>query len=213
MKLSKLGLVGVLYSLTISISNAGAAVEPQATAMRWGGMYLGINSGTTYQTTILPENIIATQPLGLVVLANGGLLGFNVTVAKRLVFSLEGGGDYYSSSRDHFARHWAASARARIGYGGNKFMPYLAGGVLVVGPITLPQSFRDKVDISALAFPHVGYTAGAGLDIAYSSNLFFRMEYRFNFIATQKPFERPTIDKAIFGLKSHEGRLAVVFKY
>jgi outer membrane immunogenic protein len=66
---------------------------------------------------------------------------------------------------------WLATARARLGYGFDRFLPYLTGG-LAVGDINVTRPGLPGGNIS-----NAGWTVGAGLEVGLVSNVSLKAEY------------------------------------
>jgi outer membrane immunogenic protein len=203
--ISKQPMKRILATALFSVTAAGAALAsdlpppaeppPRAPAVyappppvyNWTGFYLGINGGWGFGKSDWNTNI------GGVVFdtgnfnANGGLiggtLGYNFW-ADGWVLGLEG--DFDGSWIDgkssactplngvqcETKNKWLATLRPRIGYAADRVLFYLTGGVafgdVVVNTTTNWQS-ADKT----------GWTAGGGLEGAFTDHWTARVEYLF----------------------------------
>ncbi|SFZ81861.1 outer membrane immunogenic protein [Devosia enhydra] len=69
---------------------------------------------------------------------------------------------------------WEGSLRAKLGFDGGNFMPYITGGLAVAGGTrsnNLPEEDSQT---------HIGWTIGAGVDVAVADNVSLNLEYRYS---------------------------------
>jgi outer membrane immunogenic protein len=89
--------------------------------------------------------------------------------------------NFFAENQFHSAAiHWFGTVRGRIGYGWDRWQPYLSGG-LAYGRV------RDTINVFIPASGYLaagdnsttkaGWTAGAGIDYAYSPQVTFGIEY------------------------------------
>lgn len=207
MKLHSLGIIGIISSLGMSTANAEVITN-------WDGVYAGVNASLGYQRAssniyTVPDHL---KDAGLVML--GAFTGFNYTVGESLVLSLEANMDFATALNESTTRRWVAGARARVGFNANKLMPYIAGGIIGNSKVHIkPFDITNKAKDETLDIPHIGFTGAAGVDFAYSSNLFFRLEYKLNIVAAQEKDKDPTLFKGAIGSQTHEIKLGVAYKY
>jgi len=167
---------------------APAAYMPaMAPVYNWGGIYFGANGGYGFGSsnwlapgappTTLTGHFNAS---GFLV---GPTLGINVQ-ADALVFSVEGDfdGSWIKGSTDicippvacETQNNWLATARGRLGYAA-------ADRVLIYG--TAGGAFGNiSANTSGTAFQQeikAGWTAGGGVEAAFSDHLTARVEYLF----------------------------------
>jgi outer membrane immunogenic protein len=183
----------VAGALTLAASSALAADLPRpaykapiytapAPVFTWSGFYVGINGGYGWGKVDL-SNTLGTGSIstggGLI----GGTLGYNMQ-SGIWVWGLEGDIDYTwikgSDSSGICAAiggcdgktTWLGTARGRVGYAFDRWMPYFTGGA----------AFGDiKIDPSAggagLSKTQVGWTLGAGLEYAFLGPWSAKIEY------------------------------------
>jgi outer membrane immunogenic protein len=189
MKRAVVGFIALL-TVPIAVSSAkaadlppGAYAQPIATApiyspiYRWSGFYLGINGGGAWGRSQWDGVDKFNVSGGLI----GGTIGYNWQFGA-LVAGLEGDIDWSGvdgstnvlcapgcSTRNH----WLATARGRLGYAFNRFLPYLTAG-LALGDIsaTLPGFPGGSIT-------NAGWTVGLGLEYGMLSNVSIKAEYLF----------------------------------
>lgn len=143
----------------------------------WSGAYVGIQGGGAWATGEFSGFGISSSED-----ANGGLLGafagFNYQFDNNLVVGVEGDVEYNWNEQEifgaEFGTDWAGSVRGRVGYAFDHALIYAtAGWAATQGYVDVPGLGKDEATFN-------GYTVGAGLDYAFSNNMFGRIEYRYN---------------------------------
>lgn len=138
-------------------------------AFSWNGVYAGINGG-----------YLNTNAYGLAAAstgdAKGGIFGvtggYNVQMPNNIVVGVEG--DYGMSNADGSAGGGSSklgsmlSLRARAGLAMDRFLPYVTGGYA-------GANVKTDNDGSRSEFAN-GWTAGAGVEYAFSDNLSAKAE-------------------------------------
>jgi outer membrane immunogenic protein len=156
----------------------------------WSGFYVGINGGYAWGTAKM-TNVIGSQSFdtngGLV----GGTLGYNLQTGN-WVWGLEGDFDASWLKGDdntaplcaggvscEFKQTWFATARGRIGYAFDRWLPFVTGGLAVGdGKITVPSN-NTQTDT------RTGWTAGAGLEWAFMGAWSAKIEYLYADLGTK----------------------------
>ena len=125
-------------------------------AYNWTGAYVGINVGGGFGNSIwtAPGGSTGFNVAGGVV---GGTLGYNYQMGQA-VFGLEGDLDWSNihgntsngicvgvTCETH--NNWLATARGRVGYAFDRFMPFITGGA----------AFGDEQRLDQLLEPHVHF--------------------------------------------------------
>ncbi len=136
-----------------------AAAYNPLPAYDWTGPYVGLTGGYGWGT--------ASGWLG------GAYAGYNFQVDPNWVVGLEG--DLTFSNRSAkvngstVSNGWDSTVRGRVGYAYDRFLFYGTGGV-AFGDVnaTKPSQSSTKV----------GWTLGAGIEAAVTSNVTTRLEYR-----------------------------------
>jgi outer membrane immunogenic protein len=187
MKRFVLAGVGVL-ALATMMASAQAADLPRRSAMpvkapvyaapyNWTGFYIGINGGggwgrSNYSGALAGSDFRTSG--GLI----GGTLGYNYQVGQA-VFGLETDLDWSNVRGSgtcgaltcETRSNWLGTARGRIGYAFDRFMPYLTGGLAYGGVKTSVSGFGDNTSTKA------GYALGGGLEAAIAGPWSAKIEY------------------------------------
>ncbi len=121
-----------------------------APAFDWTGPYVGLTGGYGWGTT--------DGWLG------GAFAGYNFQVNPNWVVGLEG--DIVGSGKK--SNSWDATVRGRLGYAYDRYLFYGTGG-LAFGNIKNGGASATKT----------GWTVGAGIEAAVTSNVTARFEYRY----------------------------------
>jgi outer membrane immunogenic protein len=146
----------------------------------WTGFYVGLNGGGAWGSSSsfdFPGG--PSVPVDVSGWLAGGTLGFNYQVGP-VVLGIEGDIDASgirgsSACPGGFAcqirNDWLGTARGRIGYAFNQFLPYLTGG-LAVGNLnaTIPG-------LGSSSNTNTGWTIGAGVEVALTRNWSLKAEY------------------------------------
>jgi outer membrane immunogenic protein len=144
----------------------------------WTGLYAGINGGYAWGSS-------NWSAMGSSFDVNGGLFGGQVGYNwqfGQFVFGLEGDGDWSGlrGSNNLFfcgaaacqtRNDFLATARGRVGYAADRWMPYLTAG-LAVGNIHTTNAGFPGVDQT-----NAGWTVGGGLEVAVVGNWTAKAEY------------------------------------
>jgi outer membrane immunogenic protein len=132
-----------------------AATYSPVPAYNWTGSYAGLVGGYGWGTT----------PGWL----GGGFVGYNLQTNQNLVVGIEGDATYSNRTLNGITNTWNGTIRGRIGYAIDRFMIYGTGGLAVGGlKNASPSQSSTKV----------GWTAGAGVEMALSDKVTGRLEYR-----------------------------------
>src|SRR5262249_4994596 len=141
---------------------------------------LGINGGGAWGRSSWTSPLGSTGTFdvngGLV----GGTLGYNWQTPTNAVFGLETDIDWTNIKGDtatgcapncETKNQWLGTTRGRIGYACNRFLPYVTGGVaygdVKPGFVGLPHDSETRI----------GWTAGAGLEVAVAGPWSVKAEY------------------------------------
>ena len=147
-----------------------------AAAYNWTGFYVGINGGAGWGTSN-----VATAPSGSFNTSGGlvgGTVGYNWQMGQT-VFGLEGDLDWTNlrgsgvcgATTCETRNDWLSTARGRIGYAFNRFLPFISGGA-AFGDI------KNNVTGSGTATQtKVGWTLGGGVEAAIAGPWTAKVEY------------------------------------
>ncbi|WP_040676641.1 outer membrane protein [Nitratireductor pacificus] len=152
----------------LKVPNLGAISAP---IMDWEGGYAGIAAGYGFSGEVDPR-ALTISPKGFI---TNGFLGWN-RQSGRFVYGPEADLGYSAvnaSEGGYTAKgRFDGTLRARIGYTIELLLPYVtAGGAF--GRLRLEEAGRTDTETL------LGWTAGAGMDIKFSSRMFGRVEYRY----------------------------------
>jgi outer membrane immunogenic protein len=146
----------------------------------WTGLYVGINGGGGWGQSNWSGPAGTTSDFNISGGVVGGTVGYNWQM-NQLVFGLEGDIDWSNIRGTSNAavcagtcetrNNWLGTARGRIGYAFDRFLPYITGG-LAVGDI--------KADLSGAGSTtqtKAGWTLGGGLEVAIAGPWTAKVEY------------------------------------
>jgi outer membrane immunogenic protein len=143
-----------------------------APVFTWTGFYAGLGGGPTWANgdfDVFSEDM------------NGGLItgfvGYNWQLDNNFVFGIEGDVSYNWDKADvgpfEVGLETAGSVRARLGYAIDRALIYGAAGWTGAQAHIDGPAGDDSDTLS-------GWTIGAGVDYAFTKNVFGRLEYRYN---------------------------------
>ena len=142
----------------------------------WTGFYVGINGGGAWGHSDFsaPISTSLNTSGGLV----GGTIGYNYQMGQ-VVFGVEGDGDWSGirgsttcgATTCDIHNNWLATARGRLGYAFDRFMPYVTGGAAFGDIKSSVAGFGDTTTTRA------GWTAGGGLEVAIAGPWTAKVEY------------------------------------
>jgi outer membrane immunogenic protein len=185
MKRVAIALVGVF---ALAVGSAGAADLPRRTAMptkapayapiyNWTGLYLGLTGGGTWGHSAWsnPSTGDFNVSGGLI----GGTVGYNWQ-SGNIVLGAEADLSWVNSKGDtnvtcptacETSQSWLGTARGRVGYAFDRFLPYLTAGA-AFGDIK-----ADRRGFAGRDTTNVGWTVGGGLEFAIAGNWTAKAEY------------------------------------
>jgi outer membrane immunogenic protein len=188
MKKILLASVGLI---AFGIASASAADLPRRQAMpaqapvyltpayNWTGFYVGINGGGGWGKSDW-NNTFGTADAKLSGGLAGGTLGANYQI-NQLVLGVEGDVDWSNikggtsngicgGTTCNTRNSWLATARGRIGYAADRWMPYVTGGA-AFGDIKADAGFGSETKT------RTGWTVGGGLEAAIAGPWTAKVEY------------------------------------
>ncbi len=156
-----------------------------ASSFNWTGFYMGINGGYAWGTSSWtdPASTATTGDFNLTGGLVGGTFGYNLQYSQFILGAEADIDASWLKGTDPTAccgtkNSWFATARARLGYSLDRFMPFITGGA----------AFAD-VKMTPLGFPsesatRVGWTAGGGLEYAFTGAWSAKVEYLYADLGT-----------------------------
>jgi outer membrane immunogenic protein len=145
----------------------------------WSGFYVGFNAGYGWGTSNWTSALGTTGDFRVSGGVFGGTLGYNMQMGSA-VFGLEGDFDWSGIKGSSTSvvclgscetkNTWLATARGRIGYAFDRFLPYATGGAAfgnlkMTGPLGGASSTKT------------GWALGAGLEYAFTTSWSAKLEY------------------------------------
>ena len=176
-------LVGAANALAADLPPPQAPVTyipVVAPAYNWGGIYLGINGGYGFGNSDWTGGGLSTGNFNTSGFVVGGTLGFNYQV-DAFVLGAETDIDYTGIQGKAGActvllatcrtsNDWLGTTRGRLGYAADRVLFYGTAGA-AYGNV---QATFNGVSNSNTEF---GWTAGAGIEAAFTDNWTARLEY------------------------------------
>ncbi|MGB3899201.1 MAG: outer membrane protein [Mesorhizobium sp.] len=177
----------VVLSLGVSAAFAADAVvsqeyvpAPAAAVYDWSGPYLGVQLGygAGEASADFGPARLSLDADGFVA---GGYAGWNFQHGN-FVYGLETDFNYSDVKKKgnilgvdgEFGFDWYGSTRARVGLAVDRFLPFATAGVAYA------KAYAKEVGDPKETETYVGWTAGAGLEYAFTDNLIGRAEYRYH---------------------------------
>ncbi|AYM84836.1 porin family protein [Agrobacterium tumefaciens] len=139
-----------------------------SSAYDWSGFYLGAQGGYNWnQATIFGSD--ANLDSG----SAGAHAGYNFQHGN-IVFGIENDFNYNFEKGGDAKVEWDASGRGRVGYAWDRTLFFATAGVAAAG-VKVDVPGADKKDDIL-----IGWTAGGGIEHAFTDNVLVRGEYRYS---------------------------------
>ncbi len=160
----------------------------RAAIYNWTGFYVGGQVGYGQGSLGPGTNPIPDQavffPHSLTGMISGFQAGYNLQLPNRVVLGVEADVSFASPvdrpkldlAPFNSTLEYAATARGRIGYAFGTILPYVTGG-LAWGQTRVNINAGDGTLLSSRLLPHVGWTAGLGIEMAVGGNWTTKIEY------------------------------------
>jgi outer membrane immunogenic protein len=151
---------------------APSSAEP----WNWTGFYAGINGGYGFGTSNWTNGGGTTGDFNVRGALAGGTIGYNLQTGL-WVWGLEGDVDAsWIKGTDaticcETKNDWLATARGRIGYAMDRWMPYITGGAAFGDVKMTPVGGASETDT------RFGWTGGGGLEYAFMGAWSAKVEY------------------------------------
>ncbi|MFG1396425.1 outer membrane protein [Roseixanthobacter pseudopolyaromaticivorans] len=134
----------------------------------WSGFYLGAQGGYSWnKATVLGADRNLDS-------GSAGVHGGYNFQSGNIVYGIENDFNYNFEDKGDANLEWDASGRARIGYALDRTLFFATGGVAAAGAKIDASGVGKKDDIL------IGWTAGAGIEHAFTDNIIVRGEYRYS---------------------------------
>jgi outer membrane immunogenic protein len=182
-------LAGVaMLTLSAALPAAAADLPPRVApygapayqpAYNWTGFYLGLNAGGGWGSSDWAGMGVTNSPGGGMI---GVTAGYNWQGVGPWVFGIEADIDWTNFNDSTLCQFgttcetrndWFGTARGRVGYAWDRFMPYVTGGV-AFGNIEAKQS---GFGFGSVSDTNIGWTVGAGLEAAIAPRWTAKVEY------------------------------------
>ena len=189
---TKLAAVGVTFCvLSIHDCALGADMAPKepSSAYDWTGLYFGGqvgygggNLGPAARALPLQGGLLPHSATGLI---GGFQVGYNHQLSDHLVLGVEGDASFTSPvdvpalapAPFNGTLDYVGTIRGRVGHAFGPWMPYVTGGLAWGhGHVNINDPANTVPSIGQY---HVGWVAGAGMEIAASGNWSVKGEYQF----------------------------------
>ena len=182
--------------LVVAVSRALAADLPQAPppppeapaayipatvpVYNWGGIYFGLNGGYSFGNSDWTGGTVSSDDFGTSGFLVGGTVGVNFQM-DQFVLGAETDLDYAPISGDgpstfcqncQTSSTWLGTTRARAGFAADRVLFYGTAGAAYGN---VQASAFDTTNTST----EIGWTAGAGVEAAFTDNWTARIEYLF----------------------------------
>ena len=154
----------------------GPAFAPPAAGYVWSGPYVGANLGYQWGTATHTD----ANPSGIM----GGLqVGYNVQMGQFVIgaeadLQLSAADDRFASWK--FSNPWFGTLRARGGYAMNNILLFATLGMAYGGGEFDPGGGGTETHT------HVGWTAGAGIEVGLTQNWSAKFEYLYVDLSDQR---------------------------
>jgi outer membrane immunogenic protein len=148
----------------------------------WDGVFIGVFGGYGWGTVTDDINNILNPSMDIDGWLLGVAAGANFTLTDGIVAGIvgdiawadiSGGIDPFDGVE--YSINWLGSVRGKLGFDGGSFLPYLTGGLAFAN--------ADETNHGGLGpnnVTHIGWTVGAGVEVAVSDNLSVDLLYRYS---------------------------------
>jgi outer membrane immunogenic protein len=188
--MKKLLLLAVAFAAFGFAASANAADMPVKAAKpvaplayRWTGLYVGLQGGYAWGSSIQTYNAGSTDRYDISGWEGGGTLGYNWQVDPQWVFGVETdiSGAHISGSGATMPSYGCGTIcsttvnafgtlRGRIGYAFNNILVYGTGGLAYA-------SIESDLDDGTKTNWRAGWTAGGGVEYGFAPNWSAKLEY------------------------------------
>jgi outer membrane immunogenic protein len=174
--LAMVGLIGSAHAADLPRQMATKAPVYAVPIYNWTGLYVGINGGGAFGRSRWDSTGGFDTSGGMV----GGTVGYNWQFGT-WVLGIEGDIDWADIKGSKGTalcpggcsteNTWLGTARGRLGYAFDRWMPYITGGA-AFGDVT-----ANNPGFPGASNTQVGWAAGAGVEFAIAGNWTAKVEY------------------------------------
>jgi len=147
----------------------------------WNGFYIGVNGGYGFGRSNWTDTVTLLSTGGFDTTGGliGGTVGYNVQFGGWVLgietdvawSNLKGSATINCVGTCQTSNEWLGTARTRIGYAFDRFMPYITGGAAFGG-------IKGTLGgIGTFSETEVGWTWGAGIEYAFAERWSAKVEY------------------------------------
>lgn len=186
-----LSVLAVSSAIAADIAPTRRYPMPKAPAyvpfFTWTGFYLGVNAGYGFGTSNwnAPAIGLTTGDFDISGAVVGGTIGYNWQLGSTVLgvegdigwSGIKGSATCVGLLTCETSNSWLGTARGRIGYAFDRFLPYITGGA-AFGEIKGNASITGTpVFVDLVTKTQVGWTAGGGLEYGFGMNWTAKLEY------------------------------------
>lgn len=176
----------------------------------WDGVFVGGFVGGAWGTATDDDLSLLTDDLDLSGWLVGVNAGANFTLTNGIVAGVVGDIAWSDISGEEagvlaYNVDWVGSIRGRVGFDGGGFLPYLTAGLAVAN-----ATATDIVPVEDTQ-THVGWTVGAGVEIAVVDNVSIDLLYRYSDYGTADYSLDAGVEE--LGLTSHQISAGVNWRF
>jgi outer membrane immunogenic protein len=186
----------------VAMSGSAFAADPvEACADDWSGFYGGVHGGYAFGDA---DTDIGNT--GIEGFMGGGLAGWNFQTCN-FVIGMEGDIgfgeiDGRNGNVDDFDVEPNGHLRVRAGLPMDNIMPFIAGGLAIADADLRQNGGGNHTDL------HLGFSIGAGVDVAVTQNIVIRGEYIYDIYGSEDYNPGGDVD-----FDTHTLRAAAIFKW
>jgi outer membrane immunogenic protein len=146
----------------------------------WSGLYVGVNAGYGFGHSRWTNSVtsVTTGDFNVSGAVIGGTAGYNMQLGSAVVgveadlawSNIKGSTTLLCLGTCQTSNSWLGTARGRIGYAFDRFLPYLTAGA-AFGDI------KGTTTLGSFSRTNIGWTAGGGLEYAFVNNWSAKLEY------------------------------------
>ena len=214
----------VLLGCACTAKAADLPVRLPEPVFTWAGPYVGVHAGYMWGRSHVIDNGVLTENAAR---TNGGLIGVMAGYnwhRDAWVFGVEGDVALANVrgrgiaippilvpivTPNNYSMDWVAHLRGRVGYSvTSTTLLFVAGGIGFTDLRFTPGGGNNQI----IGTTRVGWTLGAGIDHAFTSNLIGRLEYLYDDFGTKSYTIAPN-DVYTVGFKAQTVRGALIWKF